>query len=75
MPLFTTMTWLFLTAPLGQVSRKPALLAKINSPREVLILSGIYQTLFNGAIKLGLLLLVWMVYRLAMLILIERMSA
>ena len=33
-------------------------LQKINFPRKALILSGIYQTLFNGAIKLGILLLV-----------------
>ena len=47
-----------LNAPLMQVSANKALLAKINFPREALILSGIYQTLFNGAIKLGILLLV-----------------
>ena len=29
-----------------------ALLAKINFPREALIVSGVYQTLFNAAIKL-----------------------
>jgi lipopolysaccharide transport system permease protein len=64
-----------LNAPLMQVNANKALLAKINFPREALILSGIYQTLFNGAIKLGILLVVWLVYRLAMPILIERMSA
>ena len=47
-----------LNAPLSQVNANKALLAKINFPREALILSGIYQTLFNGAIKLGILLLV-----------------
>ena len=47
-----------LNAPLMQVSANKALLAKINFPREALILSGVYQTLFNGAIKLGILLLV-----------------
>ncbi len=47
-----------LNAPLQQVNANKALLAKINFPREALILSGIYQTLFNGAIKLGILLLV-----------------
>jgi lipopolysaccharide transport system permease protein len=40
------------------VNANKALLAKINFPREALILSGIYQTLFNGAIKLGILLVV-----------------
>ena len=46
-----------LNAPLQQVNANKALLAKINFPREALILSGIYQTLFNGSIKLGILLL------------------
>ena len=45
-----------LNAPLQQVNANIALLAKINFPREALILSGIYQTLFNAAIKLGILL-------------------
>jgi len=47
-----------LTAPLAQVNANRPLLAKINFPREALILSGIYQTLFNAAIKIGILLLV-----------------
>ena len=47
-----------LNVPLQQVNANKALLAKINFPREALILTGIYQTLFNGAIKLGILLLV-----------------
>jgi lipopolysaccharide transport system permease protein len=47
-----------LNAPLLQVNANKALLAKINFPREALIVSGIYQTLFNAAIKLGILLLV-----------------
>lgn len=47
-----------LNAPLMQVNANKALLAKINFSRESLILSGILQTAFNGAIKLGILLLV-----------------
>lgn len=47
-----------LNAPLMQMNANRALLAKINFPREALILSGVYQTLFNGAIKLGILLIV-----------------
>ena len=47
-----------LNAPLQQVNANKPLLAKINFPREALILTGIYQTLFNAAIKLGILLLV-----------------
>jgi lipopolysaccharide transport system permease protein len=40
------------------VNGNRTLLAKINFPREALILTGIYQTLFNAAIKIGILLLV-----------------
>jgi lipopolysaccharide transport system permease protein len=47
-----------LNAPLMQVNANKALLAKINFPWEALIVSGVYQTLFNAAIKLGILLLV-----------------
>ena len=57
-----TLLWSILidsfNAPLGQVNGNRPLLAKINFPREALILSGIYQTLFNAAIKLGILLIV-----------------
>jgi lipopolysaccharide transport system permease protein len=56
-----TLLWSILidaiTAPLGQVNANRVLLAKINFPREALILTGIYQTLFNAAIKIGILLL------------------
>ena len=57
-----TLLWSILmdsfNAPLAQVNMNKSLLAKINFPREALILSGIYQTLFNAAIKVGILLLV-----------------
>jgi lipopolysaccharide transport system permease protein len=57
-----TLLWSILidsfNAPLGQVNGNRPLLAKINFPREALILTGIYQTLFNAAIKIGILLLV-----------------
>ena len=57
-----TLLWSILidsfNAPLGQVNANRSLLAKINFPREALILTGIYQTLFNAAIKIGILLLV-----------------
>jgi lipopolysaccharide transport system permease protein len=45
-----------LNAPMTQVNGNRALLAKINFPREALILSGIYQTLFNAVIKISILL-------------------
>ncbi len=45
-----------LNAPLQQVNASKSMLAKLNFPREALILSGIYQTLFNAAIKIALML-------------------
>lgn len=57
-----TLLWSILidafNAPLSQVNGNRSLLAKINFPREALVLTGIYQTLFNAAIKIGILLLV-----------------
>ncbi len=45
-------------APLQQtISAKP-MLAKINFPYEALVVSGIYQTLFNGVIKIAVLIVV-----------------
>ena len=60
-----TMLWAIfmdaLNAPLQQTSAAKSMLAKLNFPREALIVSGIYQTLFNAAIKIALLLaaLLW----------------
>ncbi len=55
-----TMVWAIfmdaLNAPLVQATAAKSMLAKINFPREALIMSGILQTLFNGSIKIGLLL-------------------
>ena len=55
-----TMLWAIfmdaLNAPLAQVNAARGMLAKLNFPREALIVSGIYQTLFNAAIKVALLL-------------------
>lgn len=57
-----TMLWAILmdaiNAPLQQTMAAKAMLAKLNFPRESLVLSGIYQTLFNAAIKIALLLAV-----------------
>jgi lipopolysaccharide transport system permease protein len=57
-----TMIWAILmdavNAPLQQTTAAKAMLAKLNFPRESLLLSGIYQTLFNGGIKVALLLVV-----------------
>jgi lipopolysaccharide transport system permease protein len=54
-----TMLWAIfmdaLNAPLQQVTAAKSMLAKLNFPREALIVSGIYQTLFNAGIKIALL--------------------
>ena len=52
-------------SPLNQTINAKHMLAKINFPREALVVSGIYQTLFNGAIKIILLfgtLVFWGIY-------------
>lgn len=55
-----TMLWAIfmdaLNAPMQQTTAAKAMLAKINFPREALIVSGIYQALFNSVIKIALLL-------------------
>lgn len=51
-----------LNAPLKVVTASKPLLAKINFPREALILSGIGQTLFNLMIKLTIVVVVFFVY-------------
>lgn len=43
-------------APLQQTHAARPILARINFPREALIVSGIFQTLFNAAIKLAVLI-------------------
>jgi lipopolysaccharide transport system permease protein len=48
-------------APLQQTIAAKPMLAKINFPREALVISGIYQTLFNGGIKI-ILLFVALIY-------------
>lgn len=57
-----TMLWAIfmdaLNSPLQKATAAKGMLSKINFPREALILSGILQTLFNGIIKVCLLLAV-----------------
>jgi lipopolysaccharide transport system permease protein len=52
-----------LNAPLGAITASKAILAKVNFPREALILSGLGQTLFNLGIKLILLAGVSVIYK------------
>ncbi len=47
-----------LIAPLQQVERNREMISKMFFPRESIILSGIYQTLFNALIKIGILIVV-----------------
>lgn len=54
-----TMLWAIfmdaLNAPLQQTTAAKGMLSKLNFPRESLIVSGVYQTLFNALIKVVLL--------------------
>ena len=59
-----TMLWAIfmdaLNAPLQQTIAAKGMLSKLNFPREALIISGVYQTLFNASIKLVLLFSVFL---------------
>jgi lipopolysaccharide transport system permease protein len=59
-----TMLWAIfmdaVNAPLQQTLAAKQMLAKVNFPREALVVSGILQTLFNGGIKIVLLLVTLM---------------
>ncbi|MEP6933970.1 MAG: ABC transporter permease, partial [Nitrospirota bacterium] len=56
-----TMLWAILmdalNAPLHMLTASKVMLAKINFPREALVVAGIYQTIVNALIKLALLLI------------------
>lgn len=55
-----TMLWAIfmdaINAPMAQTVSAIGMLTKLNFPREALLLAGIYKTLFNAIIKIGLLL-------------------
>ena len=57
-----TMLWAIfmdsINAPMGETNAARSMLAKLNFPREALLLCGVYKTLFNAAIKIGLMLCV-----------------
>ena len=65
--LFGTVLWqVFLdsmNAPLKIVTAAKPMLAKINFPKEALVLSGLYQTLFNLMIKLAILIVVFITFK------------
>lgn len=56
-----TMLWAIfmdaLNSPISQTMSSQAMLAKINFPREAILLSGIYKVLFNAAIKIGIMMI------------------
>lgn len=60
-----TMIWAIfmdaVNAPLQQTLAAKQMLTKINFPREAIVVSGIYQTLFNAGIKIVLLLITLMI--------------
>ena len=51
-----------LNAPLILTNAAKSMLSKINFPREAIILSGIYQSLFNGMIKVTLIMIVFVIF-------------
>jgi len=54
-----TMLWAMfmdsINAPMGQTNAARGMLTKLNFPREALLLAGVYKTLFNTGIKIGML--------------------
>lgn len=50
-------------APLHQTTANKQMLAKINFPREALVISGIYQILFNGVIRITLMIFVLLIFK------------
>ena len=65
--LIGTMMWQVFSeamqSPIKNVVSNKAMLTKINIPREALLLSGIYEVLFNVLIKLGLLAIIFVVFK------------
>jgi lipopolysaccharide transport system permease protein len=56
-----TMLWQILiesiNAPLTETTAAKAMLSKLNFPREALIISGVYKTIFNSLIKIALVII------------------
>ncbi len=65
--LVGTMLWQIFTesilAPLKSITSNKAMLIKINIPREGLLLSGIYEVLFNVLIKIFLLIIIFFAFQ------------
>jgi len=50
-------------APLTQATAAKDMLSKINFPREALIISGVYQTLFNAVIKIAIIIVALLIIK------------
>ncbi|NJN27798.1 MAG: ABC transporter permease [Cyclobacteriaceae bacterium] len=65
--LVGTMLWQIFTesilAPLKAITSNKSMLVKINIPREGLLLSGIYEVLFNVLIKIFLLAIIFIAFK------------
>jgi lipopolysaccharide transport system permease protein len=65
--LVGTMLWQIFTesimAPLKSITTNKAMLIKINIPREGLLLSGIYEVIFNVLIKMLLLVIIFIAFK------------
>ena len=64
--LVGTMLWAIfmdaVNAPLQGVAASRDMLAKINFPREAIVISGVYQVLFNAAVKIAILLVALLMF-------------
>ena len=52
-----------LSTPTASTNNARSILSKINFPKEALIISGIYKMLFNSAFKVGLLIVLMVIYK------------
>lgn len=52
-----------LSMPLTQTTASKALISKINFPKEAILISGFYKVLFNTAIKIGIITLALVVFK------------
>ena len=65
--LISTLLWQTFSesviTPLKNTESSKAMLTKINFPREALLLSGVYEVIFNTLIKVALIILVLLIFR------------
>ncbi|GAA4815275.1 ABC transporter permease [Litoribaculum gwangyangense] len=52
-----------LTTPTNSTNSAKSILSKINFPKEALVVSGIYKMLFDSAFKIGLLIILMIIYK------------